>query len=47
VLVDATIIRTFVVPAVMALGGRLNWYPGRPRRRTDGTPERAPARNPR
>lgn len=28
VLVDATIIRTFVVPAVMALGGRLNWYPG-------------------
>ena len=33
VLVDATVIRTFVVPAVMALGGRLNWYPGRPRRR--------------
>jgi len=29
VLVDATVIRTFVVPAVMALGGRLNWYPGR------------------
>jgi uncharacterized membrane protein YdfJ with MMPL/SSD domain len=28
VLVDATVIRTFVVPAVMALGGRLNWYPG-------------------
>jgi uncharacterized membrane protein YdfJ with MMPL/SSD domain len=28
VLVDATVIRTFVVPAVMALGGRFNWYPG-------------------
>jgi RND superfamily putative drug exporter len=28
VLVDATVIRTFVVPAVMAIGGRLNWYPG-------------------
>jgi putative drug exporter of the RND superfamily len=33
VLVDATVIRTFVVPAVMALGGRLNWYPGGLRRR--------------
>jgi putative drug exporter of the RND superfamily len=33
VLVDATVTRTFVVPAVMALGGRLNWYPGRLRRR--------------
>jgi RND superfamily putative drug exporter len=31
VLVDATVIRTFVVPAVMALGGRFNWYPGGPR----------------
>jgi RND superfamily putative drug exporter len=29
VLVDATIIRAFVVPAVMALAGRWNWYPGR------------------
>lgn len=28
VLVDATVIRTFVVPAVMALGGRFNWIPG-------------------
>ncbi|HEX4151129.1 MAG TPA: MMPL family transporter [Steroidobacteraceae bacterium] len=28
VLVDATVIRTFVVPAVMALGGRYNWIPG-------------------
>ncbi len=30
VLIDATVIRTFVVPAVMALGGRFNWYPGPP-----------------
>jgi RND superfamily putative drug exporter len=28
VLVDATVIRTFVVPAAMRLGGRFNWYPG-------------------
>ncbi len=33
VLVDATVIRTFLVPAVMALGGRFNWYPGHPTRR--------------
>jgi RND superfamily putative drug exporter len=32
VLIDATIIRAFVVPAVMALAGRWNWYPGRYRR---------------
>jgi hypothetical protein len=32
VLVDATVIRTFVVPAAMALGGRFNWYPGARRR---------------
>ncbi len=31
VLADATVIRTFVLPAVMRLGGRLNWYPGRSR----------------
>ena len=31
VLVDATVIRTFVVPAAMALGGKLNWYPGHSR----------------
>ncbi len=30
VLVDATLIRAFVVPAAMALAGRWNWYPGRP-----------------
>jgi RND superfamily putative drug exporter len=28
VLIDATVIRALVVPAVMALAGRLNWYPG-------------------
>jgi RND superfamily putative drug exporter len=32
VLIDATVIRAFVVPAVMALAGRWNWYPGRYRR---------------
>jgi putative drug exporter of the RND superfamily len=34
VLVDATVIRTFVVPAAMTLGGRFNWYPGHPARRS-------------
>jgi RND superfamily putative drug exporter len=29
VLIDATVIRAFVVPAVMALAGRWNWYPGK------------------
>jgi hypothetical protein len=29
VLIDATVIRAFVVPAVMAFAGRWNWYPGR------------------
>jgi RND superfamily putative drug exporter len=33
VLVDATLVRAFVVPASMALAGRWNWYPG------DGAPE--------
>lgn len=28
VLVDATLIRAFVVPATMAIAGRWNWYPG-------------------
>jgi putative drug exporter of the RND superfamily len=36
VLVDATVIRAFVVPAAMALAGRWNWYPGR--RRIDQPP---------
>ncbi len=31
VLVDATLIRGFVVPAFMSLAGRWNWYPGRRR----------------
>ncbi|MDP9083725.1 MAG: MMPL family transporter [Pseudomonadota bacterium] len=30
VLVDATLIRAFVVPAFMSVAGRWNWYPGRP-----------------
>ncbi len=29
VLIDATLIRGFVVPAFMSLAGRWNWYPGR------------------
>ncbi len=29
VLIDATVIRALVVPAVMTLAGRWNWYPGR------------------
>jgi putative drug exporter of the RND superfamily len=29
VLVDATLIRSLIVPAVMAIAGRWNWYPGR------------------
>ena len=28
VLVDATLIRALIVPAVMAIAGRWNWYPG-------------------
>ena len=28
VLVDATLVRAFVVPAAMAIAGRWNWYPG-------------------
>ncbi len=30
VLVDATVIRAFVVPAFMSVAGRWNWYPGHP-----------------
>jgi RND superfamily putative drug exporter len=29
VLVDATLIRALIVPAVMTIAGRWNWYPGR------------------
>jgi putative drug exporter of the RND superfamily len=29
VLIDATVIRAFVVPAIMTLAGRWNWFPGR------------------
>ena len=30
VLVDASVIRAFVVPAFMSVAVRWNWYPGRP-----------------
>jgi putative drug exporter of the RND superfamily len=30
VVVDASVIRAFVVPAFMSVAGRWNWYPGRP-----------------
>jgi putative drug exporter of the RND superfamily len=46
VLIDATVIRTFVVPAAMTLGGRFNWYPGHPARREpalDAVPAVQPA----
>ena len=44
VLVDATLIRALIVPAVMALAGRWNWYPGAsvrllPRARTSRSPD--------
>ena len=47
VLIDATVIRTFVVPAAMTLGGRFNWYPGHPARHEpplDAVPAVQPAR---
>jgi RND superfamily putative drug exporter len=47
VLIDATVIRTFVVPAAMTLGGRFNWYPGHPARRQpplDAVPAVQPVR---
>jgi len=34
VLVDATVIRAFLVPAIMVLAGRFNWYPGTAQTRT-------------
>jgi RND superfamily putative drug exporter len=46
VLIDATVIRTFVVPAAMTLGGRFNWYPGHAARRQpplDAVPAVQPA----
>jgi RND superfamily putative drug exporter len=46
VLIDATVIRTFVVPAAMTLGGRFNWYPGHAARREpplDAVPAVQPA----
>ena len=38
VLVDATLVRALIVPAVMALAGRWNWYPGRRRAALRNTP---------
>ena len=38
VLVDATVIRALVVPAVMALAGKWNWYPGQGPRRPSAAP---------
>ena len=29
VLIDTFLIRTLVVPAIMSLAGRVNWYPGK------------------
>ena len=34
VLVDATLVRAFVVPSAMAIAGRWNWYPGESRQET-------------
>ncbi|TDC25351.1 MMPL family transporter [Streptomyces sp. 8K308] len=42
VVIDATVVRSVVVPAAMQLLGHANWWPGRPRRphdRTDPPPE--------
>ena len=37
VLIDATLVRSVIVPAAMALLGRWNWWlPGRPRRTASG-----------
>jgi RND superfamily putative drug exporter len=41
VLVDATLIRGFVVPAVMSLAGRWNWYPGNRRHEVANQRQRA------
>jgi RND superfamily putative drug exporter len=38
VLVDASVIRAFVVPAFMSIAGRWNWYPGRSYARCKATP---------
>jgi RND superfamily putative drug exporter len=45
VLLDATLIRVAMVPAVMHLGGRLNWWPGY-RRADDGTTPQRVSRSP-
>jgi RND superfamily putative drug exporter len=35
VVIDATVVRSIIVPAAMQLLGRANWWPGRPERRPD------------
>jgi putative drug exporter of the RND superfamily len=44
VLLDATIIRMVLVPAIMHLAGEWNWWPGVRRRRHHGAPEKRPER---
>ena len=39
VLIDATVIRAFVVPAFMSIAGRWNWYPGVPASRLQAAPK--------
>ncbi len=46
VLVDATVIRAFVVPAFMSIAGRWNWYPGRPQGSRRGSPPGRPEERP-
>ncbi|MFD0854809.1 MMPL family transporter, partial [Actinomadura adrarensis] len=48
ILIDAVIIRIFVLPALMALLGRWNWWPARPKRpehRATRTSAPAPGRS--
>jgi RND superfamily putative drug exporter len=48
VLLDATVIRMLLVPAIMQIAGRWNWWPGisrpRPEVRVPGRVERHPSR---
>ncbi len=46
VLVDASVIRAFVVPAFMSIAGRWNWYPGRPQASRRGSPPGGPEAQP-
>jgi Predicted drug exporters of the RND superfamily len=45
VAIDATIVRAFLVPSLMAILGRWNWWPSRfSEARTTGAPPRSPRR---